>query len=214
VISFHTNPRLLATVPVLVFLGLTAIIAVVPALQLREAYPASTEEKPDAAAVEAGRRIYVREGCMYCHTQQVRSDPRMGPGEDGGVQALPQDARYGRASLPGDFADDDPPLLGSQRVGPDLSNVGARLPSREWHLLHLYSPRAVSGSSVMPAYRWYFRGKDDKDPGTDVRIPLTNVQREAVEPDPAKRRQVEIWATPDAQNLVKYLLSLRQTQAP
>jgi cytochrome c oxidase cbb3-type subunit 2 len=210
VISFHTNQRLLATVPVLVFVGLTAVIAVIPALQLGERYPPSPEPVGDAAAIAAGRATYVREGCSYCHTQQVRSDARLGPGEDGHPQALPQDARYGRASRPEDYADDDPPLLGTQRVGPDLANVGARLPSREWHLLHLYSPRAVSGSSIMPAYRWYFRGKDDHGPD-DLRVPLTNAQREAVEPNPARRRDVEVWASPEAQNLVRYLLSLRQT---
>jgi cytochrome c oxidase cbb3-type subunit II len=210
VISFHTNQRLLATVPVLVFIGLTAVIAVIPALQLAERHPPSAEPPPDAEAIAAGRALYIREGCSYCHTQQVRSDPRMGLGEDGYIQALPQDARYGRASRAEDYADDVPPLLGSQRVGPDVANVGARLPSREWHLLHLYSPRAVSGSSIMPAYKWFFRGKDDHGPD-DLRVPLTNAQREAVEPDPARRREVEVWASPEAQNLVRYLLSLRQS---
>jgi cytochrome c oxidase cbb3-type subunit 2 len=212
VISFHTNPRLLATVPVLAFLGLTAVIAVLPAMQLSEQHPPSQDPPPNAESVAAGRRVYVREGCMYCHSQQVRSDGRLGPGEDGRPQVLPEDARYGRASRPEDYADEDPPLLGSQRVGPDLANVGDRLPSREWHLLHLYSPRAVSGSSIMPAYRWYFRGKDDHGPD-DVRVPLTNAQRELLEPDPARRRDVEVWATPEAQDLVRYLLSLRQPDA-
>jgi cytochrome c oxidase cbb3-type subunit 2 len=210
VISFHTNQRLLATVPVLVFLGLTMLIAVIPAMQLAERHPASPEPPPDAEAIAAGRATYIREGCSYCHTQQVRSDPRLGPGEDGFPQALPSDARYGRASRPEDYANDDPPLLGSQRVGPDLANVGARLPSREWHLLHLYSPRAVSGSSIMPAYPWYFRKKGENEEN-DLKIPLTHAQREVLEPDPARRRDLEVYASPEAQNLVRYLLSLRQT---
>lgn len=213
--SFHTSPRLLLTVPVLVFLGLTLLIAVIPAIQLNAEFPPASEAAPapgtDAWDVARGREIYVREGCVACHTQQVRSDTRLPPGEDGRPRPLAEDSRYGRASSPEDYAAERAPLMGSERVGPDLCNVGSRLPSREWHLLHLYSPRAVSPASVMPPYPWYFRGKDDHEEGRDVRVPLTDVEKARIEPDEKKRREVELWATPEAQQLVKYLLSLKQT---
>ncbi len=212
--SFHTNPRLLATVPTLVFVGLSLAIAVVPGFQVNERYKpiegaAAAVAPEEAKAVEEGRAIYIAEGCSYCHTQQVRSDLRLPPEEDGRPRPLAVDARYGRASRPEDYVSDAPPLLGSERVGPDLADVGARMPSKEWHYLHLFNPRAVSPSSVMPPFPWYFRGKDDHGPD-DVRVPLTDGERARLAKDERKRRDVELWATPKAQHLVRYLLSRKQ----
>src|SRR5262249_59956028 len=62
-------------------------------------------------------------------------------------------------------------MLGTQRTGPDLADVGTRQPSEAWHLIHLYDPRAVVPQSVMPAYRWYFVEKDQAGPG-DVVVPV------------------------------------------
>ena len=75
--SFHTDPRLLAIVPTAVFAGLTAIIAVVPAAQMRERYPVPDDARPLSAAAARGRQAYVDQGCTTCHTQQVRSDTRL-----------------------------------------------------------------------------------------------------------------------------------------
>jgi cytochrome c oxidase cbb3-type subunit 2 len=84
----------------------------------------------------------VASGCSYCHTQQVRP--------------LPQDAVFGRPSAPGDFTYQTPELLGSERTGPDLTNVGARQASTVWQYIHLYNPRAVVPQSIMPAFEWLF----------------------------------------------------------
>ncbi len=202
--SFHTNLRLLAVVPLAVFVVLSVGIAVIPAVTQSKDFPVPPKAPPVPEDVARGRRIYVSEGCSYCHTHQVRSDPRLPAAEDGGYLPLAQDARYGPASSPEDYARDEPPLMGTQRNGPDLMNVGLRLPSKEWHYLHLYDPRLVSPASIMPAYRWHFRGKDDHEPG-DVRVPV---------PDGLRARGIEVWATPRAQDLVAYLLSRKPTSRP
>src|SRR5207253_11376323 len=61
-----------------------------------------------------------------------------------------------RRSVAEDFLFDSPVLLGSQRIGPDLANVGLRLPDANWHLLHLYAPRLIVTDSAMPPYRFLF----------------------------------------------------------
>src|SRR5690606_22956171 len=95
-----------------------------------------------------GRQIYIANGCVYCHSQQPR-DPSFASGD--------KDRGWGRTSVPGDYAYDTPHLLGTMRTGPDLFNIGARQPSKDWHLLHLYNPQAVVKDSIMPPYRFLFR---------------------------------------------------------
>ncbi len=98
----------------------------------------------DAAA---GRAVYIDLGCLYCHSQQVRPE---GYGADiargWGV----------RRTVARDYIHDSPPLLGTMRTGPDLANIGARQPSRDWHLLHLYNPAITSPGSTMPRYPFLF----------------------------------------------------------
>lgn len=86
-----------------------------------------------------GKKIYMREGCWYCHTQQVRN--------------LPQDARAfgGRVSQPGDYAYDRPVLLGTERTGPDLALIGGKY-SDDWHLAHFINPRYTVPKSLMPSF--------------------------------------------------------------
>jgi cytochrome c oxidase cbb3-type subunit 2 len=83
-------------------------------------------------------------------------------------------------------------------------NVGDRIPDEAWHLLHLYDPRGVVPDSPMPAYPWLFRGKDDADPARDKPLTL---------PGRMRRPGLEVYASPQAQDLVAYLLSLRASKA-
>jgi len=93
---------------------------------------------------QRGREIYAREGCGYCHTQQVR------------FTAADQ-ARFGASSLAWEGRRDFPHMLGTRRIGPDLARAtGTR--SADWHLVHLFEPRMVVAESVMPAYRHLFNG--------------------------------------------------------
>ena len=183
--GLHTNHRAIVAVAATVFFILTLIMAILPALR-EQATPALAAATVRSAEEERGRALYLREGCGFCHTQFVRD--------------LVMDRPYGRASVAADYARENPPLLGTQRTGPDLANVGERQPSDTWHLIHLYDPRAVVPQSVMPSYRWYFLEKAHADPG-DVVVPL---------PASAAPANKVVVAKPEALALVRYLLSLRQ----
>jgi cytochrome c oxidase cbb3-type subunit 2 len=87
-----------------------------------------------------GRDIYIREGCVGCHSQQVRT-----------LQAEVE--RYGHYSTAGESVYDHPFLWGSKRTGPDLARVGGRY-SDDWQRIHLRNPRDVVPESVMPSYPW------------------------------------------------------------
>ena len=200
--SFHTSHRLLLIVPTVLFATLTTGIAIVPAMALNRQYALLDVPKPVAAEVVRGRALYIAEGCGVCHTQQVRVDTRRAPGPTGAYPPLPQDVRYGRPSVPEDYMRDDPPLLGTERTGPDLQNIGERLPSADWHYTHLFDPRIVVPDSVMPSYPWYFRSKEERQ-STDRKVLLTDEARQQL------GEGTEVWATPDAQALIAYLLSLR-----
>lgn len=200
--SFHTSHRALLIVPVSLFVGLTILVAVLPAIQQNVKYSPPEDARPIPPDVALGRKLYQKEGCSSCHTQQVRSDTRLPLDETGEFPPLGQDERYGAPSLPTDYVRDDPPFLGSERTGPDLMNLAERLPSADWNYTHLYDPRTVVPSSVMPAYRWYFRGKADHQAG-DRRVLLPEAAREKL------GKGVEVWATPEAQAIVAYLLWLK-----
>ena len=95
-----------------------------------------------------GRNVYVDQGCAYCHTQQVR--PK-------GYGADVRRNWGNRRTVARDYMYEYPILLGTMRTGPDLANIGARQPARDWHYLHLYNPQITSAGSVMPRYPYLFR---------------------------------------------------------
>lgn len=82
-----------------------------------------------------GRQIYVREGCMYCHSMYTRL----------------QDRGMGALTVAGDFNGETPNQLGTARTGPDLSNEGLRY-SDGWHRAHLVNARTVKPGSIMPSF--------------------------------------------------------------
>jgi cytochrome c oxidase cbb3-type subunit II len=167
----------------------TLMLVIIPSFQLAEIEP---EEglKPYSDLELAGRKIYIQEGCVYCHSQQPR-DPRQAPDMARG---------WGRPSTPGDYAYDYPHLLGTMRTGPDLFNVGVRQPSEEWHLVHLYQPRAVVSWSIMPAYPFLFEHKPVAAAGDRV-ITL---------PPPYAPASGVVVAKPEAMALVAYLKALKR----
>lgn len=95
-----------------------------------------------------GRKIYIREGCWYCHTQQVRPWKVV----DEKIEGVPADADLGRPSDPRDYVNDKPHLLGTERTGPDLSHVASRKAMKDWHIRHLKDPRSEVKGSIMPAF--------------------------------------------------------------
>ena len=119
-----------------------------------------------------GRDLYIREGCVGCHSQQIRM-----------LRAEVQ--RYGSYSLAGESVFDRPFLWGSKRTGPDLARVGERY-SDEWHRIHLRNPRQVVPESNMPGYPWLaktpLKDTDIKDRMHALRIlgvPYTDAQIES-----------------------------------
>jgi cytochrome c oxidase cbb3-type subunit I/II len=91
---------------------------------------------------QLGRRVYLREGCWYCHSQYVR--PVTG-----------ETRRWGPVSEAGEYVYDVPHLFGTRRIGPDLTRVGLKY-SDEWHLAHFWNPRMLSPDSIMSPYRELF----------------------------------------------------------
>ena len=96
--------------------------------------------KPYTALQLEGRDLYIREGCVGCHSQMIRP-------------FRAETERYGHYSVAGEFIYDRPFLWGSKRTGPDLHRVGGRY-SDDWHRVHLINPRDVVPESIMPAYPW------------------------------------------------------------
>jgi len=184
------TPLLLGAAGILLFA--TLMLVILPGWQMRTA-DAPPALEPYTVQQLSGREQYIANGCVYCHSQQPRATG----------QTFADLARgWGRASTSGDYAYDSPHLLGTMRTGPDLLNVGARLPSRDWHLTHLYQPRAIFDWSIMPSYPYMFEVKDKA--GTDdvvVKLP------EAYAPAEGK----VVVARQEALDLVAYLLSLQRT---
>jgi cytochrome c oxidase cbb3-type subunit 2 len=89
-----------------------------------------------------GRRVYIREGCWYCHSQYVRPVAK-------------EDLRWGPVSEAGEYAYDLPHLFSTRRIGPDLTRVGLKL-ADDWHYAHHWDPRLVVPDSIMPSFKWLF----------------------------------------------------------
>ena len=194
--NFHKDHRLLVLVSFLGFLTLSLGVAVFPAYQMQENTEPLPEMKPMTDAELNGLHLFIKEGCVACHTQQVRNiamDKTWG-----NRPSIPSDYYYSKQRM--DIWRQSPSLLGSERTGPDLTNVGQRQPSADWHLLHLYNPRIVVKESIMPSYPWLFEEKTEVDEGDQVL---------AVSEEYGKKG-VKIVATQDALDLVAYLQSLKQ----
>lgn len=196
---FDNHKTLFGTATIM-FIALTILVAIMPAIHNQDQnqpLPAAEPLSPEAAK---GKALFVANGCVACHTQQVRN--------------VDMDKIWGtRPSLAADYADihrtdlwrNTATLMGTERTGPDLTDIGNRQPSKDWNLVHLYNPRIVVKESIMPAYPWLFEIK--KEPSkSDV---IVNV--------PAKYmggKEGKLVATKDALYLIAYLQSLKQVKLP
>jgi len=124
------------------------IIQIVPTIMVKSNIPTISSVKPYTPLELEGRDIYIREGCVGCHSQMVR------PFRD-------EVERYGEYSKAGEYVYDHPFLWGSKRTGPDLHRVGGKY-SDNWHLNHMYDPQSTSSGSIMPGYKWLIRNQLDK----------------------------------------------------
>ena len=155
-----------------------------------ELYPSA---RPGLA--QRGAQVYRANGCVECHTQQVR--PR-GYGSD-----LDRPGWGARRTVAQDYLRDQPVQIGSLRIGPDLTNIGARQTNATYHLSHLYNPQLTAPGSMMPRYVYLFQ-----------RRPLKRGQAPSVAALQAEATSdVEIIPTEDALALAAYLLSLKSEAA-
>ena len=122
----------------LVTVAIGGIVEIAPLFWIDNTIEAVEGMRPYTPLEQAGRDIYVREGCYNCHSQMIR------PFRD-------EAERYGHYSLAAESMYDHPFQWGSKRTGPDLARVGGRY-SDAWHVQHLISPRSVVPESVMPTY--------------------------------------------------------------
>ena len=214
--------------PITLFTGIFGAFALsvgtmvlIPHSQLAPLQPQITWEEGQIAPSDiypverhiAGREVYVSEGCFYCHSQQVR-DPQYGPDMERGWGA--------RRTVARDYIQEDVPLLGSMRLGPDFSNFGwtAKVAQKDgseksagmwrnepeddtkkpaarneqWIYRHLYNPRTIFTDSKCPPYRYLFERKEIGE----------KLSPNAVE----HNARFQIVPTIEAEKLAQYLLSL------
>jgi cytochrome c oxidase cbb3-type subunit II len=194
----HRLPTLLSGI-FLIFMTSWIGLVAYPALQLGRLTPVANADLgttlPPVYGGEsvAGQRVYASEGCVSCHSQQVRQTSVTRSDLERGWGARPSVAR--------DYLRDSTAFLGSRRLGQDLANVGQRLPEAKWHYLHLYAPASVSEGSIMPSYANLFVVHKIEGQRSVDALDLS----EGFAPKPG----FEVVPTAEAKNLVAYLLSLR-----
>lgn len=123
-------------------------VQIIPSLMVDDYVPVISSVKPYTPLELEGRDIYIREGCVGCHSQMIR--PFRSEVE-----------RYGEYSKSGEYVYDHPFLWGSKRTGPDLHRIGGKY-SDNWHLNHMYDPQSTSSGSIMPSYKWLVNSELDK----------------------------------------------------
>lgn len=143
---------LLFTVLSLIAILIGGAIEMVPTFLIKSNIPTIASVKPYTPLELHGRDIYIREGCVNCHTQMVRP-------------FRSETERYGEYSKAGEYVYDHPFLWGSKRTGPDLQRLSGKY-SNAWHYNHMLAPDAVSTGSIMPAYPWLFEQIIDKNQTT------------------------------------------------
>ncbi len=142
----------LFTVLTFIAIIIGGIVEMVPTFLIKSNVPTISSVKPYTPLELHGRDIYIREGCVSCHSQLVR------PFRSEVERYDPQGGEYSKS---GEYVYDHPFLWGSKRTGPDLHRLGGKY-SDMWHYNHMLAPDAVSSGSIMPAYPWLFEQTIDK----------------------------------------------------
>ncbi|WP_128893171.1 cytochrome-c oxidase, cbb3-type subunit II [Erythrobacter sp. HKB08] len=147
----------------LVTVAIGGVVEIAPLFWIDNTIEEVEGVRPYSPLEQAGRDIYIREGCYTCHSQMIR------PFRD-------EVERYGHYSLAAESMYDHPFQWGSKRTGPDLARVGGRY-SDEWHVQHLENPQAVVPESIMPQYGFL---KDNELKVKDAGAMLTALRRVGV----------------------------------
>jgi cytochrome c oxidase cbb3-type subunit II len=149
--------------------------------------------KPYSPLRLTGRDIYIREGCVGCHSQMIRP-------------FRAETERYGHYSVAGESVYDHPFLYGSKRTGPDLARVGGRY-SDDWHRAHLHHPQDVVPESNMPSYPWLEKTPAD---ATDIEAKMRALRKVGVpytDADIAGAKK-EVEGKTELEALIAYLQGL------
>ncbi len=183
-----------------VFLLAWAGLVAMPYMQIGNLQPQQDEitgalfPQGRSGLAEYGAGVYAANGCMYCHSQQIRPD----------YEGYDLARGWGkRRTVPRDYIYEKPVFLGTMRTGPDLTNIGSRQSSEEWHHQHLYAPQAMSPGSIMPPFAFLY-DKREKDGS-----PLPS---DAIEYPGDDENADDYYLVPsyDAKALVAYLISLKR----
>ncbi|MCZ2474336.1 cytochrome-c oxidase, cbb3-type subunit I [Aquirufa ecclesiirivi] len=126
----------------LIMILIGSLVELIPTFMVKSNVPTIAAVQPYTSLELEGRDIYIREGCVNCHSQLVRP-------------FRSETERYGEFSKSGEFVYDHPFLWGSKRTGPDLHREGGKYPD-SWHYHHMREPSSMSPGSIMPAYDWLY----------------------------------------------------------
>ncbi len=126
---------------VVVLIG--GLVEIIPTFLIKSNIPTISSVHPYTPLELQGRDIYIREGCLSCHSQLIRP-------------FRSETERYGEYSKAGEYVYDHPFLWGSKRIGPDLHREGGKYPNM-WHYLHMQDPRSMSPGSIMPSFPWLLK---------------------------------------------------------
>lgn len=189
----ETNVGVLITMSLLVVIwgGLAQIVPLF--FQGSTTQPVEGLEPYSALRLE-GRDIYIREGCVGCHSQMIRP-------------FRAETERYGHYSVAGEFTYDRPFLWGSKRTGPDLQRVGGRY-SDDWHRVHLMNPRDVVPESIMPSYPWLAETKLDASDIQAKMYALNHVAYKAYTEEQIAAAPAELEGKTELDAVIAYLQGL------
>lgn len=198
--SFFDNHIKLFGLATTLFITLTIVVAILPAINNQNNNAPLPNAEPLSEAALKGKQVFIANGCVACHSQQVRN--------------VEMDNVWGeRPSIAADYASNTrmswwmntATLMGTERTGPDLTNIGNRIPSDDWHFVHLYNPRIVVEQSIMPSYPWLFEEKSQAAEGDKV---------VSVPPSVMRNSSNVVVAKEEALQLVAYIKTLKQTPLP
>ncbi|MGE4347048.1 MAG: cytochrome-c oxidase, cbb3-type subunit I [Flavobacteriaceae bacterium] len=143
---------ILATIAILI----GGVVQIIPTLVVKSNIPTISTVKPYTPLELEGRDLYIREGCVGCHSQMIRPFRH-------------EVERYGEYSKSGEYVYDHPFLWGSKRTGPDLMRVGGKY-NDNWHFNHMWDPQSTSTGSIMPSYQWLFDNKPMDFSNTEAKM--------------------------------------------
>ena len=144
--KIERKPMLMLVLSLIVIL-IGGLIEMLPTFFISSNVPTIASVKPYTPLELQGRDLYIKEGCVSCHSQTIRP-------------FRSETERYGDYSKAGEFVYDHPFLWGSKRTGPDLHREGGKY-SNAWHYNHMLQPSSMSPGSIMPNYDWLITQKLD-----------------------------------------------------